>query len=149
MASTHGDHTVKIIDVRTGVCVQALSGHRRTPWVVRFHPLRSYLLASGSLDHEVRIWNAASGTCVCSHDFERPIASLAFSAKGTMLAVASGHKLYMWDYTRGRAPGGLEEPAPAIVLKTKRSLRAVHFAPNGVPLLLTAEVLFGILPITR
>ena len=28
-----------------------------------------------------------------------------------------------------------------VVLKTRRSLRAVHFQPHGIPLLLTAEVL--------
>ena len=30
-----GDHTVKIIDCHTGRCLKVLSGHRRTPWVVR------------------------------------------------------------------------------------------------------------------
>ena len=29
-----GDHTVKVICVRTGKCLQTLTGHRRTPWVV-------------------------------------------------------------------------------------------------------------------
>ncbi|EXC31287.1 Activating molecule in BECN1-regulated autophagy protein 1 [Morus notabilis] len=35
LASTHGDHTVKIIDCRSGSCLKVLSGHRRTPWVRR------------------------------------------------------------------------------------------------------------------
>ncbi|KAA8550683.1 hypothetical protein F0562_002367 [Nyssa sinensis] len=35
LASTHGDHTVKIIDCQTGSCLKVLSGHQRTPWVVR------------------------------------------------------------------------------------------------------------------
>jgi activator-of-BECN1-regulated-autophagy protein 1 len=34
LASTHGDHTVKIIDCETGKCLKILTGHRRTPWVV-------------------------------------------------------------------------------------------------------------------
>jgi activator-of-BECN1-regulated-autophagy protein 1 len=34
LASTHGDHTVKIIDCETGNCLKVLTGHRRTPWVV-------------------------------------------------------------------------------------------------------------------
>ena len=48
-----GDHTVKIICHRTGQCLKVLSGHRRTPWVVRFHPTQPHIVASGSLDYEV------------------------------------------------------------------------------------------------
>ncbi|KAI3506886.1 hypothetical protein L1887_21501 [Cichorium endivia] len=135
LASTHGDHTVKIINCQTGKCLKVLSGHRRTPWVVRFHPLRPEILASGSLDHEVRLWNANTSECIVSRDFYRPIASIAFHAEGELLAVAAGHKLYLWQYSnRG------ETSAPAIVLRTRRSLRAVHFHPHSAQLLLTAEV---------
>ncbi|KAJ8899168.1 hypothetical protein K2173_011955 [Erythroxylum novogranatense] len=142
LASTHGDHTVKIIDCQTGNCLKVLSGHRRTPWVVRFHPLHAEILASGSLDFEVRLWNARTAECIGSRDFYRPIASIAFHGEGELLAVASGHKvwfwsfsLYIWHYNkRGEAS------SPTIVLKTRRSLRAVHFHPHGVPFLLTAEV---------
>ncbi|KAL1826102.1 uncharacterized protein LOC108214942 [Daucus carota subsp. sativus] len=135
IASTHGDHTVKLIDCKTGNCLQVLNGHRRTPWVVRFHPLHPEVLASGSLDHEVRLWNANTSECIGSRDFYRPIASIAFHAEGELLAVASGHKLYLWNYNRSG-----EHSSPTIVLKTRRSLRAVHFHPHGAPLLLTAEV---------
>ncbi|XP_074269114.1 uncharacterized protein LOC141592384 [Silene latifolia] len=135
LASTHGDHTVKIIDCLTGNCLKVLSGHRRTPWVVRFHPTCPGLLASGSLDHEVRLWDAYTADCIGSRDFYRPIASIAFHAKGELLAVASGHKLYIWHYNRRG-----ETSTPTIVLKTRRSLRAVHFHPHAAPFLLTAEV---------
>ncbi|KAJ7538798.1 hypothetical protein O6H91_11G063300 [Diphasiastrum complanatum] len=135
LASTHGDHTVKIICCRSGDCLKVLSGHRRTPWVVRFHPKISELLASGSLDYEVRLWDANTAECVGSRDFNRPIASLAFHAQGDLLAVASGHKLYIWQYK-----GEGEASTPNIVLRTRRSLRAVHFHPHAAPLLLTAEV---------
>ncbi|XP_024031297.1 uncharacterized protein LOC21394628 [Morus notabilis] len=135
LASTHGDHTVKIIDCRSGSCLKVLSGHRRTPWVVRFHPLCPDLLASGSLDHEVRLWDAKTAECIGSRDFYRPIASIAFHAQGDLLAVASGHKLYIWHYNRRG-----ETSSPAIVLRTRRSLRAVHFHPHAAPFLLTAEV---------
>ncbi|KDP26445.1 hypothetical protein JCGZ_17603 [Jatropha curcas] len=135
LASTHGDHTVKIIDCQTGNCLKVLSGHRRTPWVVRFHPLHPEILASGSLDYEVRLWDANTAECIGSRDFYRPIASIAFHAEGELLAVASGHKLYIWHYNkRGEAS------SPTIVLKTRRSLRAVHFHPHAAPFLLTAEV---------
>nr|XP_043610189.1 uncharacterized protein LOC122581931 [Erigeron canadensis] len=134
LASTHGDHTVKIINCHTGKCEKVLSGHRRTPWVVRFHPLRPEILASGSLDNEVRIWNANTSECLGSRDFYRPIASIAFHAEGEFLAVAAGHKLYLWHYNNR------EILSPAIVLRTRRSLRAVHFHPHSAPFLLTAEV---------
>lgn len=116
---------------------------------------------------------------------DRPIASIAFHAKGEFLAVASGHKvlifalllfilayyasyfhfivisfilsdsvttmygflnvlalitfevlfqLYIWNYSK--------KTAPAIVLKTRRSLRAIHFHPHAAPFLLTAEVCY-------
>lgn len=135
ISSTHGDHTVKIIDCQTGNCLKVLSGHRRTPWVVRFHPLHPEILASGSLDHEVRLWDSKTAECIGSRDFYRPIASIAFHAEGELLAVASGHKLYIWHYNK-RGEGS----SPTIVLKTRRSLRAVHFHPHAAPFLLTAEV---------
>jgi len=135
LASTHGDHTVKVINCQTGKCLKVLSGHRRTPWVVRFHPLCPEILASGSLDHEVRLWDANTAECIGSRDFYRPIASIAFHAQGDLLAVASGHKLYIWHYNRRG-----DTSSPTIVLKTRRSLRAVHFHPHGAPFLLTAEV---------
>ncbi|KAK8962982.1 hypothetical protein KSP40_PGU005969 [Platanthera guangdongensis] len=65
----------------------------------------------------------------------RPIASIAFHAQGELLAVASGHKLYIWNYNRRG-----ETSSPTIVLKTRRSLRAVHFHTHGSPFLLTTEV---------
>lgn len=113
---------------------------------VRFHPLYPEIVASGSLDHEVRLWDANTSECIGSRDFcnfntqchlyasdirifcflvfiylllhfivfsiyayvtilivkmfawyvlliDRPIASIAFHAKGELLAVASGHKV--------------------------------------------------------
>lgn len=87
---------------------------------VRFHPLHPEILASGSLDHEVRLWDAATAECIASRDFcnfrsddpllcnpvylvdssdhlfsvsDRPIASIAFHAQGELLAVASGHRV--------------------------------------------------------
>lgn len=41
----------------------------------------------------------------------------------------------MWQYNEEG-----EAASPAIILRTRRSLRAVHFHPHGAPLLLTAEV---------
>lgn len=57
MASSHGDHTVRIVDCKTGECVDTLRGHPRTPWCLTFHPSSDELLASGCLGGQVRVWN--------------------------------------------------------------------------------------------
>lgn len=36
---------------------------------VRFHPLHPQILASGSLDQEVRLWDANTAECIISHHF--------------------------------------------------------------------------------
>jgi hypothetical protein len=43
-------------------------------------------------------------------------------------------QVYVWPYREGPAS------QPAVVLKTRKSLRALHFHPHGLPILLTAEV---------
>lgn len=139
LASTHGDHTVKIVDCFSGTFKKVLEGHTRTPWVVRFHPIDSDILASGSLDHRVVIWRISTSEKLYAHDFGKPIASIAFHPSGKALVVASGHKVYFWDYMK-TASSARPNPNPSHILRTKRSLRALHFHPLGLPLILTAEV---------
>ena len=59
MASTHGDHTVKITCCSTGRLLTTLEGHPRTPWTVKYHPLESNVVASGCLgcQSHTRTWN--------------------------------------------------------------------------------------------
>ncbi|GFH21740.1 MFS domain-containing protein [Haematococcus lacustris] len=55
----------------------------------------------------------------------KPIASIAFHPSGHLLVVASGHKVYVWPYQAGL------DSQPSVLLKTRRSLRALHFHPAG------------------
>lgn len=57
IASTHGDHTVRVTEIATGKCTHVLHGHPRTPWCLAFHPSSNDILASGCLGGEVRIWD--------------------------------------------------------------------------------------------
>ena len=49
VATTHGDHTVKIFWYSDGKSYRIFRGHPRTPWTVKFHTTDSNLLASGCL----------------------------------------------------------------------------------------------------
>lgn len=142
---------MKLSDFSTGRCIRSLIGHKRTPWVVRFNPVHSSILVSGSLDREVRLWDALSGECLKAYSFSRPIASVSFHADGSVLAIATGHKLYTWriwkatdgddDMVSSNDSGILPKDVfPNMILRTQRSLRAVQFHPLGAPYLLTAEL---------
>lgn len=77
-----GDHTVKVTCCATGKCLRVLEGHRRTPWVVRFHPSDSSLLASGSLDHQVCC------PLLSAHDILQVLVDLWFKLGGIRIDTA-------------------------------------------------------------
>mmetsp|Transcript_7378 Transcript_7378/g.18098 ORF Transcript_7378/g.18098 Transcript_7378/m.18098 type:complete len:263 (-) Transcript_7378:2159-2947(-) len=100
MASTHGDHTIKITCTKTGRLLQALVGHPRTPWTVKFHPKSSSILASGCLGHQVRLWDwtepEKERQCLSYIRLEFAIISLSFHPSGKCLAIANGTRLHFW-----------------------------------------------------
>lgn len=100
MASTHGDHTIKITCTKTGRLLQTLVGHPRTPWTVKFHPTSSSILASGCLGHQVRLWDwtapEAELRCLSYIRLEFAIISLSFHPSGQCLAIANGTRLHFW-----------------------------------------------------
>ena len=53
IASTHGDHTVKIFHYLSGRLFREFRGHPRTPWTVKYQPNDSNIVASGCLGFEV------------------------------------------------------------------------------------------------
>jgi activator-of-BECN1-regulated-autophagy protein 1 len=125
VASTHGDHSVKITCCHTGALIRNLEGHPRTPWTVKYHPTKSNIVASGCLGFQVRVWDWNYGSChltgqendcddnefnyyyqrkgVCLNmiRLQSAIISLSFHPTGSLLAVASGHSLHLWVYDDG------------------------------------------------
>jgi len=169
MASTHGDHSVKITCCHTGAFVRKLRGHPRTPWTVKYHPVRSNIVASGCLGFQVRVWDWNHQTHRMPgnseddqynyHDREAvllnmirldcAIISLSFHPTGSILAVASGQTLHLWNYDTGpqedrstQSNNGTEDTRRTRVkeltrkgrrteLRYDHNLRCVHFPPGG------------------
>jgi activating molecule in BECN1-regulated autophagy protein 1 len=131
MASTHGDHTVKLSCCSTGRLLQTLDGHPRTPWTVKYHPTDSRIVASGCLGQQVRVWNWKTKACLQMIRLEFAIISLSFHPSGTVLAIANGTRLHLW---------GVDDVEPESSLSHGTSLipreqpsHNHHVAPNMNP----------------
>jgi len=123
VASTHGDHTVKIFKVGSGDLWKTLAGHRRTPWTVKFHPTDPMILASGCLGREARIWNLRDGQCEHLCYLHKEIVSLAFHPKHPWLILAAGRRVYFWNYETGADA--------TCLMQMQRNVRCVGFTPSG------------------
>lgn len=109
----------------TGVTLRTvLSEHLLAVLGVAFDP-RGGLLASGSYDQTVKLWDLASNRLVRSLDGHRgAVNSVAFDRQGGILASASDdNTVRLWDVTSGRLLRSLEGHS--------RAVTSVAFDPQG------------------
>ncbi|XP_068985720.1 uncharacterized WD repeat-containing protein alr3466-like isoform X3 [Bombus flavifrons] len=118
MASAHGNHSVYITDVATRKNIKILSGHPRTPWCIAFHPSSSYILASGCLGGQVRVWDLRDDSKVWNVERRTVIASLAFHPSEKLLVIATNNQIHFWDWSR---------PEPFAVISTKSTVEKVRY----------------------
>ena len=149
MASTHGDHSVKITTCGSGHLLETLIGHPRTPWTVKYHPDDPCILASGCLGHQVRLWNWTTSTCLHMIRLEYAIISLSFHPQGQVLAIANGSRLHFWSMegllekspvTSPATDASISSVIPQVPtqrrgalteIEQRHMLRCVHFPPDG------------------
>ncbi|XP_050307428.1 uncharacterized protein LOC126744130 [Anthonomus grandis grandis] len=124
-ASTHGNHSIYVTDLRSGKNIKTLVGHPRTPWCIAFHPTSDQIVASGCLGGQVRIWDLSGGSEVWTTATESVIASIAFHPNDRILVIATLNEVYFWDWSR---------PEPFVHVATsnqKEKVRYVAFDKLG------------------
>ncbi len=55
------------------------------------------VIASGSLDCTVRLWDAETGSCKCTPTVKSAVNSVAFSQDGCKIAAAFSNKIQIFD----------------------------------------------------
>lgn len=89
---------------RNGILSISHLGTSRVLWMQEAHngPISALawspdgsLLASGGRDGIVHIWQAASGTLVCSFSHEKVVTCLSWSPDGLRLSAASGRTIHL------------------------------------------------------
>jgi WD40 repeat protein/serine/threonine protein kinase len=127
----HGEARVKAYDAQTGQERFSLRGHSATVQSLAFSP-DGRLLASGSQDHTIRLWELSRWKAGEPQPPSRVISghldhvwSLAFSPDGSRLA-SSGSRdglLILWDTATGNKINSLAGPS--------RKWPLVAFSPDG------------------
>lgn len=85
------------VDDAWSPCLQTLEGHKHHVMSVAFSP-DSKLLASGSYDKTVKIWDASNGAFQESLNASSIVCSVAFSSDSRLLAAGCrGSKIRVWD----------------------------------------------------
>ena len=99
--------TAVVCDIRSGRVLRRLEGHRGGLRSVAYSP-DGLLVATGSRDCSVKIWEASTGACRLSLDLSETVYNIVFSIDGSRLAVSTLTTNFLYDL-RSRTPRPLRE----------------------------------------
>ncbi len=128
------DCTVDIWQVETGECLRSLKGHLQPVVCVAFAPALANedaseaalpLLATGSQDCTIRLWNITSGQCVKTlKGHPNGVWSVAFHPSGTLLVSGSNDStVKLWNPQTGQSLRTLKGYSTGI--------KSLAFSPDG------------------
>eukprot|EP00944_MAST-04C_sp_MAST-4C-sp1_P014516 g14516.t1 len=129
-ASSHGDHTIKVIDSETLRILHTLVGHPRTPWTVKYHPTDINIIASGCLQGQVRVWDVENEHTIHLVYFESSIISMSFHPTLPALAVVAANVCHLWNYETDNSSSIIHLESP------NTGYRAVTFVNDGARIIL-------------
>eukprot|EP00794_Sanderia_malayensis_P016060 gene16060-17683_t len=133
VASSHGDHHVKVFDLGTEKRVNILKGHPRTAWSLAFHPYHNNILATGCLAGQIRVWDLRNETCQLHEITDgKVVASLAFHpTDDDILVAASACNIFMLDWRNGSLLCSFHS--------SERKIRSLKFDPLGTWMIIAVE----------
>ncbi|PZV11636.1 MAG: hypothetical protein DCF22_14055 [Leptolyngbya sp.] len=139
LASGHEDQTIKLWDFNQQTLsatsnpqpFRVLRGHTGRIFSIAFapqpdaHRSTDQLLASGSGDRTIKLWNSHTGQCLRTlHGHTSWIWAIAFHPDGNLLASGSyDHTVKLWDVNTGDCLYTLKDHTSCIL--------SVAFSPNG------------------
>jgi WD40 repeat protein len=110
-----------------------LYGHTDSIWSIAFSP-NGKIIASGSSDRSVKIWDCETGLCVNTFiGHTRPVLSVAFSTDGKTIASCGGHSVIkIWDVVTGECIQSLNERACYKILFSPDSKTLACCSTTGI-----------------
>eukprot|EP01087_Luapelamoeba_hula_P001378 TRINITY_DN1110_c3_g1_i1.p1 TRINITY_DN1110_c3_g1~~TRINITY_DN1110_c3_g1_i1.p1 ORF type:complete len:1128 (-),score=267.37 TRINITY_DN1110_c3_g1_i1:47-3430(-) len=125
--------SIYVWSVQTMKLLDELKGHNGPISCLAFSP-NSNILASGSWDNSVRLWDVFTGSSRASETLAHPgdILALAFRPDGRQLAVSSmTGQIHFWDPQSATAEGTLEGRTDLLAGRTAADFRTAKSTPQG------------------
>jgi len=112
--STSDDMTARIWDLATQETSAILTGHTDYVKAGGVHPTNDRILATGSYDRTLRIWDtrASEESCALVLHHPDPVEALAWHPSGNFVAAGAGDSLYVWDVVSNRVQRVTEPQSP-------------------------------------